>query len=134
MPESTEAGGWRENRWFWGAVIFMAALFAASSIPDEVHSDHRILLLPPQIHNLLHIPAYAVLTGLWWMAWRQRGRGAVGAWTRAALWAVGFGAVDEIHQYFVPGRYMSITDMLLNAAGALLMVGVLLLGWRRPSR
>ena len=31
-----------------------------------------------------------------------------------------YGVLDEAHQYFVPGRVFAVTDMLLNAAGALL--------------
>ena len=32
--------------------------------------------------------------------------------------ASAYGVFDEIHQYFVPGRSCTATDMLINAAGA----------------
>jgi VanZ family protein len=47
----------------------------------------------------------------------------------AALIAVTFGALDEVHQYFVPGRMASVTDALLNLAGA--ATTALVLTWRR---
>lgn len=42
------------------------------------------------------------------------------AWLAASV----YGIIDEIHQYFVPGRVCAIQDMLINSAGAL--VGVIL--------
>jgi len=33
-----------------------------------------------------------------------------------------YGVIDEIHQYFVPGRVCSVLDMVINASGA--VVGV----------
>ena len=38
------------------------------------------------------------------------------AWVGASI----YGITDEIHQYFVPGRHMSVMDMGINSAGALL--------------
>lgn len=110
---------WRRNPWFWRAVIWMAALFALSSIPDQEGSGARaILLLPPRWHNAVHVPAYAVLAWLCWRALRAGGRVA----NSALPWAVGiavlYGALDEVHQYFVPGRFLSLTDGGLNVVGA----------------
>ncbi|MCL2577305.1 MAG: VanZ family protein [Defluviitaleaceae bacterium] len=34
--------------------------------------------------------------------------------------AAAYGVMDEFHQYFVPGRVMAVSDMLINAAGAFL--------------
>ena len=34
------------------------------------------------------------------------------------LWCFVFAATDEIHQYYVPGRFSSFTDVLLDTAGA----------------
>lgn len=38
----------------------------------------------------------------------------------SAAWAIAavYGIADEIHQYFVPGRVMAVSDMLINAVGA----------------
>jgi len=42
------------------------------------------------------------------------------SWVITAL----YGVADEIHQYFVPGRSCEITDMLINASGAAVGVGL----------
>jgi VanZ family protein len=33
-----------------------------------------------------------------------------------------YGAIDEIHQYFVPGRFMSMTDWIADALGAIVCI------------
>jgi len=38
-----------------------------------------------------------------------------------------YGILDEIHQYFVPGRIFLISDMVINAAGALIGVSLALI-------
>ena len=45
------------------------------------------------------------------------------AWGIASL----YGILDEVHQYFVPGRVFAITDMLINSAGALFGVFIMYL-------
>ena len=97
----------------------MAMVFVASSVPDEGNDSlgHKILFLKPELHNLLHVPAYAVLTFLWWKA---LGSGGWGPTLVAGLIAVTYGALDEFHQYFVPGRLASVTDGLLNLLGCAL--------------
>jgi VanZ family protein len=102
----------------------MAALFAQSSIPDEGSElGQRVLgLIQPELHNLLHVPAYALLTWLWWKALVGRGWRSAAALGGSALIAIGYGAVEELHQYFVPGRSLSLTDAALNALGAALCV------------
>lgn len=39
-------------------------------------------------------------------------------WLYSALIASVYGILDEYHQSFVPGRFMTVSDMLLNASGA----------------
>jgi len=36
-----------------------------------------------------------------------------------------YGIVDEIHQFFVPGRYFSVLDMVANSVGV--VIGILIL-------
>lgn len=124
---------WRRNPWFWRAVIVMAALFALSSVPDHGPESDALtqkLMPSPQWHNFAHVPAYAVLTWLWWRALkRAQWRGAA-AWLGATGLAFGYGIFDEVHQYFVPGRFLSATDALLNGVGCLLALGWILVRGR----
>lgn len=74
--------------------------------------------------KLQHTVAYAILAGL---VWRALGAGVSG-WFRAAiaiLFAIGYGAVDECCQWFVPGRQCSLSDWSCDAAGAAL-AGIIL--------
>jgi len=107
-------------RWTLLAVAYMAALFLLSSIPDDDGLGSRILFPPPSVQNLLHVPVYAGLTWIWWRALTTPKPLAKAGW--AATIAISYGALDEVHQMYVPGRYASVTDALLNAAGAAAVV------------
>jgi len=45
------------------------------------------------------------------MHWRLVGPGV--------MWAAAFGVTDEVHQWFVPGRTMSASDLAADAVGSL---------------
>lgn len=79
------------------------------------------------IRKLAHFSEYAcmgVLLWLLWKQWLQKGR-------RLYLLIVGWvflsAAADELHQYFVPGRYASPADVLLDTCGG--ACGLLLCLW-----
>ena len=125
------------RRWTWWAAVYMAALFAQSSIPDEGSElGQRVLgLIQPELHNLLHVPAYGMLTWLWWKAFATRGWKFGRSLMSAMSISIGYGALEEVHQYFVPGRSLSFTDLMLNALGALLCALLVSIVPRlRPSR
>lgn len=109
------------NAWFWRAVICMTALFALSSVPQPASLDeHQVLMVQPTWQTLLHIPAYFVLALLWWRTLRTR-KWPIGAAAGTAVILAGlYGVLDEVHQYFVPGRFLSLTDLGMNLIGALL--------------
>ena len=56
----------------------------------------------------------------------------------AVLWVFLSAAADEIHQYFVPGRWASVSDVLLDtcggAVGAFLCLSVLYLSEKRKMK
>lgn len=82
---------------------------------------------------LLHGGAYALLTLLNWVgltcAGFQRTTAAHVLW--ALLGASAFGALDEVHQGFVPGRQASALDWVADSAGAVVAALVLLARARR---
>jgi len=49
-------------------------------------------------------------------------------------WSSAYGAIDELHQYFVPGRGCQWQDWLLDTFGAFLGVGIVMLIMRRRDR
>jgi VanZ family protein len=106
----------------WGpAVVWAAALFflSATSNPPGGGLFERI----PAGDKLAHLGLYTVLGGLLvWGRWHHlRGR-PVPPWLHAALILAGalYGASDEWHQSFVPGRDASAADWLADLCGVTL--------------
>lgn len=94
----------------WGpAALWAAAIFWASS--------HPTVPLPPvwAADKLAHFAVYAVLGLL-------LARGAAAS-RLSPLWAVvlgvAYGASDEIHQHFVPGRAAEAADWAADSLGVL---------------
>ncbi|MBI2767077.1 MAG: VanZ family protein [Chloroflexi bacterium] len=94
----------------WAAVIFVFSSF--SNPPGQTGREWT--------SNAAHMTEYAVLAAL--AAWA-----ALAVWPRARLgvvllacWAgaAAYGASDEYHQSFVPGRDSNVTDFGFDALGA----------------
>lgn len=109
--------------WNLPALTMMGAIWYLSSQPR-----------PPELaagfdsDKINHAAAYLVLALLIWMGLRQ-GLGLHA--TTSVLFAVGlasaYGAIDEIHQSFVPMRHAEILDWVADAFGA--AVGGTFLCW-----
>lgn len=69
------------------------------------------------IRKLAHFSEYAcmgVLVYTLWSQWMKRGRML---YLLTVVWVFLSAASDEFHQYFVPGRYASIADVMLDTSG-----------------
>ncbi len=55
-------------------------------------------------------------------------------WIYAALWATLYGALDEVHQYFVPNRYADFFDLVADAIGAICGARLVHSLWLRAAR
>ena len=107
----------------WGpAVLWAAAIFWVSSRPR--------VPLPPvwAADKVSHFGAYALLGLL--LARGTTSSGLAPGW--AVLLGVLYGASDELHQHFVPGRSAEAADWAADSLGAL--AGVLLHSWLTPAR
>ena len=113
-------------------LLIMAALYWLSSVPgislpDDPAQYALFYWISPSLQNAMHVPAYACLAWAW--HW------ALGAWLRSSTAqtistcaiASTYGVFDEWHQSFVPGRYGSFTDVMLDIAGA--VFGLWLASW-----
>ncbi len=70
------------------------------------------------ISNLVHIPAYALLTFLWLKSFAgTESKNNIIAFSLILAGLVLFAVSDEIHQSFVPGRTASFMDIGLDLIG-----------------
>jgi VanZ family protein len=115
------------------AIVYAALIFAVSQIPGKELARLGFKLWDKAIHALEYLPLGAVI-----MAWLQARRAPNdrSSWVRDFAIATGlvlcYGALDELHQAFVPGRQSSIGDATADLIGG--TIGVLAtLFYRRRS-
>jgi VanZ family protein len=105
---------------YWSAsILWMGVIFVSSSISDfstiTGDSDDRSDLLS----SIVHIVFFAVLAGLLTKSFMASGLSNKKSIAYAFLITIVYGALDEFHQSFVPGREVHLSDWLLDAIGAL---------------
>jgi len=81
--------------------------------------------------KIAHFTAYAILAAL--LLWAAAPLGPGAALAVAFVVATVYGASDEFHQYYVPGRSADVRDWLTDVAGAAVAVGVIALMRRRRA-
>jgi len=130
---------WRRLAWdavfYWiPLVLWMAWVFYWSSRPKLPRPNRRVGVRDHTFEFWAHTFTFAVLTILAWRAARyplarRMSRLARLALPTAALFAAFYGASDELHQRFVPGRWPTLEDWLADMLGVAIAV-VLLLIWQ----
>ena len=107
----------------WMGVIFALSSLSAEAIERTADPVHSAFPLAKLINDTsVHVVEFAVLA--------YRALAAYGTMARPYLWltvlsvAVGYGATDELHQSFVPGRVTTWQDLGYDSLGGL--VGTLL--------
>lgn len=108
--------------------LSLAVLVAVLSVTpgaathDDAGFSWLIGMTPPPLQKLMHVLAYGILTLAWdWtlaIRLRRRRQRAL----LAMFLAIGEGILLEWWQTQVPGRFGTLTDVLLNAAGVVLGV------------
>jgi VanZ family protein len=86
------------------------------------HARQRtLLLLHTGIRKLAHVFEYMIFSLVLLRGIRGDRKGWKLDWAFAAVAiAVGYAALDELHQVFVPGRGPALRDVLIDAAGVAL--------------
>lgn len=112
----------------WGpAAGWAAVLFLLSAIPGSTVGSTW-----PGADKVVHVGLYTVL-GVALAFGRTRAGGGVPVVVLVAIGML-YGASDEIHQIFVPGRNADIGDWFADVAGVVLGFGVAeWFGRRRPT-
>lgn len=71
----------------------------------------------PGADTLAHFGFYGVAGFLFTLRRRESGRGAASSVLSAAIFTALLGAVDEVHQRWIPGRSMELLDWVADFAG-----------------
>ncbi|MHA1942406.1 MAG: VanZ family protein [Candidatus Hodarchaeales archaeon] len=93
-------------------------------LPGEEAPFKDVYVINIKITNILHIPAFTVLFILWFGALKGLQLAKGRCYVYALIISIFYGVFLEVYQGFVPGRYPSLLDVVLNASG--IWVGVLL--------
>jgi VanZ family protein len=112
----------------WAVAIFIGSSIPASAFPDSpLFSQDKLLhflvffgfalLLERALHHQVRLPGLARRSHL-----------------ATVVITVFYGAFDEFHQFFVPGRTPDIKDLLADTAGALIAVTLLWLISKRRKQ
>ena len=102
----------------------IAVLSLTPGVPDAGHSPFvwLVQLTPKSAQKLLHVCLYAFLTFALSLNFRRVNSMPARFLLPVAV-ALGFGVLMEFLQTFVPGRFGSLTDVLLDGVGCLLGYG-----------
>ena len=115
----------------WALVAaFAAVIFAASSLERPTPSPPAI----PGLDKALHFAVFFLFAATLRWALCGSGIGATTAALLAACLTCLYGASDEIHQAFVPGRTATWGDWLADSFGGFAMASALLLRRRIKPR
>jgi hypothetical protein len=99
----------------WGpAALWAAVLFLLS----ELQLQGSGVGLPGGADKFVHVGLYLIL-GLS-LAWGKARTGFAGPAILLLIIGAGYGALDEWHQSFVPGRDSSVGDWVADSAGVML--------------
>ncbi len=98
---------------------YMYVLFLLSSIPG---GRENVLLTSPTVANIAHVPAYGLLALLWIFTLRNHGVTEHRSMCVDFLVASGYGALTELHQVWIPGRFPSAFDVMFNVVGSLIFI------------
>lgn len=112
-------------------LAFIAVIVVLSVTPDQGRPDDSIFQwlianTSTPVQKLLHVVVYAILALLW--MWTLADVGSrLARILLTLLCSVALGVALEWYQTQVPGRYGSITDVLLNIAGTVIGIALVLL-------
>jgi VanZ like protein len=99
------------------AVIVALSVVPGRALPGDSAFVWLVSVTPAPLQKLMHVVAYATLALLW--MWTLEKIGSLPLRIALAFTiSVGIGAALEWYQLSVPGRFGTLTDALLNAAGA----------------
>lgn len=106
----------------WMGVIWWTSSFSPADAPRRY--DWRAV-----VQNFLHAPAFGMLALLWILTLPRRGSWPAPTTLERALvvaLTLGYGIIDELHQASVPGRDLSVFDLMTDATAAVCVLWIVL--------
>jgi VanZ family protein len=104
----------------------MTGIWLLSSIPDqgnpETTAEQLLQWVSPELQNYLHIPLFGGLAAAWYWALQPLPVSRRQVLSAVLLIPSLYSFIDEWHQLQVPGRFGSLTDIVLNLVGILAVV------------
>jgi hypothetical protein len=103
-----------ENSWFLWALFIIAAgsIFYLSSMTFPTTDTGT----PNILATLYHFLAFFLFTMLLYLTSIKRRKLKLGFYLVIII-SILYAILDELHQFFVPGRFMSLIDIIVNIAG-----------------
>ena len=101
-------------------LLYMALIFAVSSLEQPPLPMPEFEWLT--IDKLYHFVEYAILGGLLAIAFVKAKPAVVPSkliWLVATVLSILYGASDEWHQTFVPGRFATVADWVADVLGSI---------------
>ena len=75
---------------------------------------------PYWLQDLSHLPLFFVLAWLWSWYLGPLGRIRLAWRNKALMFSLAYGSINELTQAFIPERFPSLGDLVMNATGAIL--------------
>ena len=86
-----------------------------------------------KLQHLLAYGAFGFAVGLWMSPAFWKNRVALALLVTTIIGSI-YGAIDEVHQYFVPGRHSNVWDWVANTLGSLLGALAIMVVMRKTRR
>ncbi|PCI22311.1 MAG: hypothetical protein COB62_01670 [Piscirickettsiaceae bacterium] len=106
---------------FTAPIVYMLCIYLLSSIAGNAtdpSAAHFVLsLIPSSLQNLLHIPLFAGLSLCFLWGFKSTQIKTIPKYVLIFIASVCFAAFDELHQMYVPGRFASTSDLILDIIG-----------------
>lgn len=104
------------------ALVWAVAISAVSHIPAP-EIQKAVDAVPIALDIAYHVIVFGVMGALgYWAASRHLGQSSKWSYLAGLGFAIGYGAVDEVHQTFVSGRSSAAEDVGYDALGAALAI------------
>ena len=105
--------------------MYAGLIFYLSSLPSD-----KIKIASSMPDYILHFIEYGIFVFLAFRFINKYWPNAKLHYLTALIIIILFGASDEWHQSFVPGRFATVSDFLADTLGAIVSAGIFLIGKR----